>query len=386
MGVLAEVLLGDLQLQRQRRAGHRAEQLMERLAGLEIERTIFHLDHRAGVELAVQRFELVVRLADAIGAVVAVNEGPPHDDAAVRRQRGGQHVGAVGVGVPVVGRPRLAFGVGLDQEPAEVWNHRVDGVRQVDPPGLDRAVRGVGRGETADLLGRAELGRQVDGDAVRAEGGRQRGHLGQIGARQNLGVGVDVVEHDAVDADGRIGAGVIGVTFRERPRQGAPLPERFAGVSALDAAVEVVPVIEDATLDLGRLAERQAGQRVMALELPQQGERPVKHADVAVPGDDDGRLAADGGRLHQIPFAAHRGEAAAQRQAINDGGRGRRSDHHGARGRRRAHDGDGRPDEAAQPLDQLGLGGLQVAELPAVTIWVIPAWYSASRAGRLTLG
>ena len=127
--VLAEIFLGDLELEHERRLRHRAEQRM---------RTVRAAESRAGRSsparstlsrnLSVERLELVVRLLDAIlrGDFVAVDERAPHHDAAVRRQRVGQHVRAVGVRALVVLRSGLTFGVRFHDEAAEVGNDAID--------------------------------------------------------------------------------------------------------------------------------------------------------------------------------------------------------------------------------------------------------------------
>ena len=122
---LAEVLLRDLQLRHQRRLRHRAEQRMERLARLEVERAVLDLDEDVRAELSVERDELRVGALDAIGIDVrVVDEGAPHDDAAVGRERVGEDVGAVRMGAAVVLRPGLPFAVRLDDEAAEVGDER----------------------------------------------------------------------------------------------------------------------------------------------------------------------------------------------------------------------------------------------------------------------
>ena len=50
-----EVLLRDLQLGHDRRLRHRAEQRVERLARLEVERAVLHLHDDVRAELAVER-------------------------------------------------------------------------------------------------------------------------------------------------------------------------------------------------------------------------------------------------------------------------------------------------------------------------------------------
>ena len=89
---------------------------VERLARHEVERPVLRLDEDVVAEGAVERHELLVGALDAVGIDGGVvDEGAPHDDAAVRLDRVGEQVGAVGVGALVVLRPGLAFAVGLDE-------------------------------------------------------------------------------------------------------------------------------------------------------------------------------------------------------------------------------------------------------------------------------
>ena len=150
---------------------------MEGLARLEVERAVLDLHEHVVAERAVERHELQVGALDAVGVDVGVvDERAPHDDAAVRRHRVGQHVGAVGVGAAVVLRPRLALAVGLHQEAAEVRDQPVDLVRLVLPPARDRRVERVGVGEAAQEARGREVRGEVDADAVGPErvGDRRR--------------------------------------------------------------------------------------------------------------------------------------------------------------------------------------------------------------------
>ena len=164
---VAQILLRDLQFRHHRRARHRAEERAERLARLEVERSVLHLHDHVVAEAAVERRELEIRALDAIGVhVFVVDERAPHDDAAVRRDGVGEHVGAVGVGPAVVLRPRLSLAVGLHEEAAEVGNERVDLGRLVAPPARDAGVERIGRRQPAQSSRRREVGREVDADAV----------------------------------------------------------------------------------------------------------------------------------------------------------------------------------------------------------------------------
>ena len=191
---------------------HRAEQRVERLARLEVDRAVLDLDDDVVAELCRRAARTPCTPAwRGLGRRLApVDERAPDDDAAVRRQRVGQHVGAVGMGAAVVLRPGLAFGVGLDQEAAEVGDEvgrsrRAFARHQAATVGIER----VGGREPAELHGRAEARREIDADAAGPEdvGERRRPFPGR--RRQDLRVGVDVVEHGAVDADRGVGARVV---------------------------------------------------------------------------------------------------------------------------------------------------------------------------------
>jgi hypothetical protein len=175
-----EVLLRDLQLEREPGARHRPEERVEGLARLEVEGAVLDLHHDVVPEFPVERLELVVGLVHAVhGRHHLVDERPPHHDAAVRRDGVRDHVGPVRVGASVFLRPRLALGVGLHEEAAEVGDMAVDLIRLRMPPGDDRRVQGVGGLQAAELDRRAEPGGKVDPDAVGAEHVREGRHLRQ---------------------------------------------------------------------------------------------------------------------------------------------------------------------------------------------------------------
>ena len=217
---------GALQLENQWRARHGAEQGRERLPRLEVERPVLHLDEGVAAELAVEWLEFVVGLPDAIGVAIAVDEGAPHDHAAVRGQGVRQHLGPVGVRAAVLLRAGLSLGIRLDQEAAEVGNLSVDLGDLARPPGLDVAGQRVVRALAADLGRRAEPRREIHGDTVRPEGIGQGRHLVQVRGCQDLRVRIDVGKDRPVDADGRVGAGVVLVPLRDGRRQGAPAKRR----------------------------------------------------------------------------------------------------------------------------------------------------------------
>ncbi len=286
MGRLPGVLLGDLQLHHRVRVRERAEQRMRGLADLEVDRAVLDLHDGVGGELAVQRRERLVGLVRPLQRVEVVHERAPHDDAVVGLHCRGQHVRAVGVGAAVRDRSRLPFGVGLDEEAAEVGDRRVDLVRLVLPPLLDARVERVGGGESAEEDRAGEVHRHVHRDAPLAQDAGEGCELGQHLGGDELRVGVDVVDHGAVDADRGERAGVRLVAG---PELGELVPEEdgVAGVPALDAAVEVVPVVGEPQLVDGALADVGFVQAGLGLYEPEEMEGAVQRASIAVTGDEN---------------------------------------------------------------------------------------------------
>ncbi len=316
---MPEVLLGDLQLGHHRRLLHGAEEGVERLARLEIYGAVLHLDDDVRAEAAVERHEFGISLPGAVPVPGVVDEGAPHDDAAVRGEHVGQHVGPLGVGAPEILRPRLPFAVGLDQQSAEIGDPAVDFRHPLPPPRHHMFVERVGGGELAQLGGGGELDREVDPDPPGAQHVGNGLHPLEVGVREHLRGRVHVVDHRAVDPDRGVGPTVFGPELPVPLRDGQRLPsaapeDGAAAVPPLHAAVRVVPVVEDAALVSGvrhPLPGRPPGplpaeQVVDAVEEPQPGMRryPGRGQPVAVPPDlrSGPESEGDGGpRLPQPP-------------------------------------------------------------------------------------
>ncbi len=246
--------------------------------------------------------------------------------------RVGQAVRALGVIAAVVLRSWLSLGVGLDEEAAEVRNQLVDLVRLRFPPGDHAWIERIGRLQAAESQGRGEVGRQVHAQAVRAPERGERGDLRQVVRRQDEDVGVDVVDDGAVDADRGVGARVVDVAGTERARQLVPLPQRAAGVAALDRAIHVVPVIEHPELHLRALGDVEPIDGLPGLQQPQEVIRTVERADLAV-GRDRGDLpVADPRRTNAIAFRTESGQFSLPAEAANRGRVRRRPDHERALG------------------------------------------------------
>ena len=145
------------------------------------------------------------------------------------------------MGAAEVLRARLTLGVGLHEEAAEVGDHLVDLLHLVLPPTDDLGVERIGCLQTAYLDGRGEVDGEIDADAVGTQLVGNGLRLLQTLCGEGFGLGVDVVEHGAVDADRRIGAGVDLEPFRIGIEEDA-----LSRKTALDGAIGVVPVVQDA--------------------------------------------------------------------------------------------------------------------------------------------
>ena len=145
----------------------------------------------------------------------------------------------------VVHRPWFALGVSLYEEASEVGYYAIDFLYLTFPPRLHRFVGGVGSGQSAEGFGRGEVYRQIYAYAVLAQHVCNALCLLQLCLGEHQWLGVDVVEHGAVDAYGGVGAPVF--LYYGEVCHAIRLPEDAApGISALHRAIGIVPVVEQA--------------------------------------------------------------------------------------------------------------------------------------------
>ena len=104
--------------------------------------------------------------------------------------------------------------------------------------------------------------------------------------RENEGVGVDVGEHGAVDADGGAGAGVVAIAWVADLGEIEPFPDRKTRVAALDETIEIIPVVENPVLDLGGAGDVEGRDGLAGLDAAQKFERAVENTDIAVRTND----------------------------------------------------------------------------------------------------
>ena len=166
----------------------------------------------------------------------------------------------------IVLRAGLPFRIRLYEKTAEIGDGCVNLIRLGLPPGGNRGVQRIGRLEMAELDRRRPARRQIDLDAIGPEYIRERRRLGDIGRGQAVGLCVDIVEDGAVDADRGIGPGIVGVAGVPEVGELPPVPDRLPGIAALDGAIEIVPVVEQAQLELGGRRNVERVDRLAALD------------------------------------------------------------------------------------------------------------------------
>ena len=151
-----------------------------------------------------------------------------------------------------VARAGLSFGIGFHQEATEVGDGAIDLFGFLLPPGDDIFVQRIGCGKPAQLHGGGKVDREIYLDAIRTEYVCQSLYLFQIFSGKDFRGSIYIVQYRCIDSDGGIGTGISFISVGERAGQFFPVPKRFAGITALDAAVEVVPMIEN-TQVIGRI-------------------------------------------------------------------------------------------------------------------------------------
>src|SRR5262249_20798158 len=132
------------------------------------------------------------------------------------------------------------------------------------------------------------------------------------------GTGIDVSGNCPVDSQRRTRTGVVRVARVEVVRQLLPIPNGFAGVAALDGAVEVVPVVEDPMWDPGCGEHVQMLDGLPCLQQSQVVKYAIEHADVRGGRNYRGRMAVVVEAADQVALGA--GVLQVQLQAGDEGG------------------------------------------------------------------
>src|SRR5216684_65502 len=200
MVLLAGVFLRDLQFNGFVRFFEAAEQRRNWFARLEVDRTMFDLDDDVVFELAIERMEIVVGGFSAVIFGVApveimiVDESTIKHDAMMRLERAGDDVGGVGGCAAIERRAEAAFGIGFDDEAAEVGNGGVNSVGFLAPPIGDGGIKWVECVETSDGFGTGKINGNGKLNTPWAKDVGDTDELREVIVPQKPGIGVYVID------------------------------------------------------------------------------------------------------------------------------------------------------------------------------------------------
>jgi hypothetical protein len=211
---------------------------------------------------------------------------------------------AVGVRPPVVLRPRLTFGVRLDEKAAEVGNQAIDFCGLGLPPLFHGRICRIGRLQAADLDRRREPDREKHADSVRTQHVGQCRSLFEVIRPQTDRIRVDVGEHRCIDAQRSICARIVDVARIDVVGKLVPIPDRLACIAALDAAIRIVPMIEDAEAKRRRLLQFHCVERLAGLQQAQQVKDAVQDANIVLGSNDQRAMSTDGSAANRIALRA----------------------------------------------------------------------------------
>ena len=181
---MAEIFLGNLQLREERRL-HRAEERRNGSRGWKSSGPFFTCTKTFGGTSS-SGTNSALRLTRS-GSTSASYTSAPHDDAAVRCNGIGEHVGAVGVGPLVILRAGLPLAVRLDEKPAEIRDEPVD-----HPPFPRHQRLATDRADPLSSAHRLSSERRSwptgRANAMRPERVRQRGRFLECGRVSDCGL------------------------------------------------------------------------------------------------------------------------------------------------------------------------------------------------------
>ena len=286
MYLLTRVLLRYLELYHNICVLHRAEKRVNGLAYLEIYGAVLYLEYNIVVELSVKVRKALVGSRGAVGILVApilgavVHEAAPDNYAAVGLHGAGEHICAVVVVSAVGVGTRFTLGVGFHEEAAEIFHCSEKLFRAVSPPLRHSGVAGVAGIHAADRLWRGKVNAEEKLDTVSFEDLRKGVKALEMLPRDEplcSAADVNIINDRRVYADGskRPGVHLGALVHKKLPVLEEEAPSRIA---ALNAAVDVVPVV----IHSKRRGRRDlfGKYRKAAREpyLSQKGKGAVKHA------------------------------------------------------------------------------------------------------------
>ena len=95
-----------------------------------------------------------------------------------------------------------------------------------------------------------EIDGEVDADAIGSQDIRYLLHLAQVLLREHLRRRIDIIQHRAVDTDGRIGTGIVTYQLFVEVE---PLEDTLPCIAPLDRPVQVIPVVQQSQFEFRTL-------------------------------------------------------------------------------------------------------------------------------------
>ena len=219
----------------------------------------------------------------------------------MRLQRPRDRVGRIGRRATVFRRAEPPFRIRLQHKAAQIGNRAIHLIDGFLPKRHGIGIQRIECLYAADFARAGEIQRDVQPDAPRSECIGDPCDLGQKFRRDHARVGVHIVDRATVDADRSHQPGII-AHAAQILRDVAVLPEdRLARVTALDRAVEIVPMIQNANRSRRFLADV-AADIATSRDPSQHGEHAVQHSAFAPANDAHQSLSGFGISLDQEAF------------------------------------------------------------------------------------
>jgi len=267
LGGKAKVFLGNLELHHQRGFRHSAEHRMKGFPGLEIYGSVLYLYQDILQKLSVVWHEFGIGLHGPVCKIVLrIHKGPPHDNAFIGGDGFRKHIGAIYVVPAIILRPGLPFGIGFYEEPSKIRDEAVNFLRLVPPPLPYPCIQRIGCVEPADLHRGRKPGGQVNLNVIRPEHIGQGLYFFQIREGKDFGIRIDIGEGSTINANRGIGPGIVDISLVYILRQGMPVPDGEPRIAALNASVEVVPVVQHTDVRFGAAGGIEARKGLLHLQ------------------------------------------------------------------------------------------------------------------------
>ena len=180
-------------------------------------------------------------------------------------------------------RADAAFGVGLDDEAAEVGDQLVDLIDLLLPPGGDARIDGIEGWEAADDLRAGEIDGERHAHSPRAECVCDAREFMQHRRIERVQIGVDVVDGASVETDRREQAAILRYASEVLPDVTVGEEDGAPCVAAFDGSIEVIPLVDPANWCGGRFGI--VGEGVLLGDLFEKMKDSVEFASAIFAGD-----------------------------------------------------------------------------------------------------